>query len=555
MREKFIKFVIYLVIISSVFFTINLCTTSSEGSTSWKASGRNGAIATGGPEAAEAAVDIMKAGGNAVDAAAAALLVLSVIDSQNYCFGGEVPIIVYDPNRKVVEVIAGQGAAPRKATLEYFKKRGGIPQKNDPATAAVPGSPGAILTALARYGTMRFAEVAQPMLRLLDKGQKPWHLDLARTVRKMIESEVRADDLLRGLRLARDCFYRGQIARDLDAWSRKNGGLIRYTDLATHITRIEEPVSVQYKDYKVHKCGLWTQGPYLLETLNLLEEDFELHSMERNSPDYIHLVTEVMKLGLADRDTYYGDPLFVDVPLNRLLSDAYAEIRRPLIDMKQASLKQRPGDPRRKKPLLSMSPKKYRGRESINKDTTTCVVADRAGYVVAATPSGWGGKLAGETGVILGSRLRSFNTWKGHPNQIKPGKRPRITLTPTLVMKEGKPVLAVSVAGGDRQDQVTIQLLLNYMEFGLDPANSVSSPRFGTGQLIGSFNQPPPERGKLFINEVFGSKVIKVLKRRGHRIGIIDQPFGYPVVLSIDPESGSIRAAGDPEAGRYVLAY
>ena len=192
--------------------------------------------------------------------------------------------------------------------------------------------------------------------------------------------------------------------------------------------------------------------------------------MRHNSGEYVHLLTEAMKLGLADRDTYYADPLFVDVPLDELLSEAYADLRRPLIDLTRASLELRPGDPRGNRALLGVSPADYRLPAAPVHDTTTCLVADRWGNVVAATPSGWGGVMAGETGILLGSRLRSLNTWPGHPNCIEPGKRPRITLTPTLVFRDGRPVAAISVAGGDQQDQVTLQLLLGHLEFGFDPA-------------------------------------------------------------------------------------
>jgi gamma-glutamyltranspeptidase/glutathione hydrolase len=273
--------------------------------------------------------------------------------------------------------------------------------------------------------------------------------------------------------LVADYFYRGPIAREIDAWSRANGGLIRYSDLATHVTRIEEPASATYRGHTVYKCGVWNQGPYLLQTLQLLE-GFDVKSLGHNRPDAIHLTVEAMKLALADRDVYYADPLFEDVPLRELLSPKYVAMRRPLIDMKQASLVQRPGDPRGGKALLDAADAR-RGLGGPANDTTTCVVADGQGNVVAATPSGFSGPVIGDTGIWLGSRLQSFNIWEGHPNCIQPGKRPRITLTPTLVLKDDKPVIAVSVAGGDLQDQVTLQVLLNVIDFGLKPADAVTA--------------------------------------------------------------------------------
>jgi gamma-glutamyltranspeptidase/glutathione hydrolase len=182
-------------------------------------------------------------------------------------------------------------------------------------------------------------------------------------------------------------------------------------------------------------------------------------------------------------------------------------------------------------------------------------VADRSGNVVAATPSGWGGVLAGKTGIILNSRLRSLNTWPGHPNCLEPGKRPRITLTPTLVLKDGKPVAAISVAGGDKQDQVTLQLLLGYVEFGHSPARAVTAPRFVTNHLIGSFNQPPPRLGSLSIYQSAGDDTIAALKDHGHNLSVTKPPLGHPVMLTIDPTTGRKQAAGDPRAGRHARAY
>ena len=523
----------------------------------WKAAGSQGAVVVGAGEAADAAIEMLRSGGNAVDAAVTALLVQSVLESGSFCFGGEVPIIVYDARRRVVEVLSGQGAAPRLATVQYYEKEknGRIPGRGDPTTAAVPGTIDVYVTALDRYGTKTFAEVARPVLAVLDRRGEGWRPDLARTIRRMIEAERGSGgDRRRGLRLVADCFYRGPIARELDAWSRANGGLIRYVDLATHVTRIEEPVTIDYRGCTIYKCDAWTQGPFLLQTLRLLEA-FDLGAMGHNRPDYVHVAVEAMKLALADRDTYYADPLFVDVPLKQLLSTEYTELRRPLIDMKRASLLQRPGDPRAGKALLGKRPQQYRPLSAEIHDTTTCLVADRFGNVVAATPSGWGGVLAGKTGVILGSRLVSHNTWRGHPNCIQPGKRPRITLTPSLVLKDGRPVVAVSVAGGDLQDQISLQLLLSQIEFGLSPSEAVTAARFSTGHHVGSFNQPPPRLGSLSIYESAGDDVIEALKARGHDVKTARPPLAHPTMLTIDPATGRKQAAGDPKARRNARAY
>jgi gamma-glutamyltranspeptidase / glutathione hydrolase len=521
---------------------------------SWKASGTHGAVAAGGQGAVDAGLTILKSGGNAVDGAVATILALSVTDDKLFCFGGEVPIMVYDAKRNLVEVISGQGTAPRLATREHFASQGAVPAKGIEA-AAVPAALDACLTALDRYGTRTFAEVVAPTLELLDRHTHAWHADLADTLRQLVQAErASPSDRSRGLRLVADYFYRGPIAREIDAWSRANGGLLRYSDMATYVSRIEDPVSADYRGYTVYKCGPWTQGPYLLEALQMLE-GFNLKSMGHNQPDAIHATVEALKLAMADRDIYYADPLFVDVPLAELLSPKYAAQRRTLIDMQHASLVQRPGDPRGGKILLGEAEARH-GLGGPNHDTTTCVVADGEGNVVAATPSGWSGVVAGRTGVWLGTRLQSFNVWEGYPNCILPGKRPRITLTPTIVLKDGKPAMAVSVAGGDNQDQVILQLLLDLIDFGLKPAESVTAPRFLTDHFLGSFRKTPPVLGSLKIYADVGEDTIAALKARGHKVTIGQPPMAAaPSVLTIDRASGLIEAAGDPKARRHAAAY
>jgi len=406
---------------------------------------------------------------------------------------------------------------------------------------------------LDRYGTLRLAAVAEPTLRLLDRGRLPWHPLLARSLRRLIVAEAAGSgDRSRGLRLASDYFYRGPLARELATWCEHHGGLIRYEDLATHETRIEEPLAVDYRGFTVFKCGPWTQGPYLLEALRLLEA-FHLAEIGHNQPEMIHVTLEAMKLALADRDVYYGDPLFVDVPIEALLSKSYASLRRPLIDREHASLEQRPGDPRRSRALLPDIEKRH-GLAGLVHDTTTCTTADRWGNVVVATPSGWSGVQAGETGIWLGTRLQSFNTWAGHPNCIAPGKRPRITLTPTLVLKETKPVLAVSVAGGDGQDQAALQIVLNEIDFHLSASESLQAVRFGTNHHVGSFRQSPPVLGSLLINANAQPATIKALKRLGHKVQPIRGALWAPSVIRID-STGQFEAAGDARAGRHAAAF
>ncbi len=274
------------------------------------------------------------------------------------------------------------------------------------------------------------------------------------------------------------------------------------------------------------------------------------------SADYIHTLTEALKLGFADRDEYYGDPLFVKVPMKALLSEKYTRLRRGLIDMSTASADIRPGDPVNMKAVKG--PGTYRPGPG---GTTTCVVADRWGNLVAATPSANRPyAICKELGIAHGNRLRSLNTTPGHPNRIEPGKRPRITLTPTIVLKEGKGVIGISVAGGDLQDQTTLNCLLNHIEFGMMPEEAVTAGRFSTPHHQGSFN-PNPEREKtlgtpagLTLNDGLENGVKEDLAKRGHKIRTTSRPIAYPVMIYVDPDTGIIRAAGDPRTRRHAAA-
>lgn len=550
MKKRFLIILIILVISFKVSTMVN--GSLDAGQLGWQASGKNGVVVAGRTGSAEAGLEILKSGGNAADAAVATLLALNVTDSDQFNFGSELAILIYDAKRGVVEALSGLGAAPALATLEYFEKCGGI-KDNSIQAMPVPAPLDAYVTLLRSYGTMTFAQVAAPALRILDKHQKDWHSDLARTLRRLIEAESGAKDRKRGLRLVADYFYRGPIAREIDAWSRANGGLIRYSDLATHVTRIEEPVKATYRGFTVYKCNTWTQGPYLLQTLKLLE-GFDLKSMGYQSFNAIHLRVEALKLALADRDVYYGDQNFVLVPIKELLSDEYNRMRRKLIDMKHASMVQRPGDPMAGKPLLDKQRTKE-GLKATPHGTTNCLTADKWGDVLAITPSGWG-PLAGKTGIWTSGRLVSFNIWKGHPNCIQPGKRPRMTLTPSLVLKDGKPVLAVSVAGGDTQDQGSLQIITNYIDFGRSAGELVSIPRYCTSHLVGSFSQPPPELGSLTIGTKTDPEVVEELRSRGHKIELHDF-WQMRTVIAIDPETGMLHGAGDPYAPiqRHAAGY
>lgn len=511
--------------------------------------------------ASAAGLAVLEEGGTAADAAATCLLGLSVTEHGFFASGGEVPVLVYDARRKEVKVLCGLGRAPLdpKAIAWFYKN--GIPSSGSMKSAPVPGAIHLVCTLLARYGSISFERAVTPTLAILDRKAKNWHPRLAVTLRKLVAAERAAKGTrVEKLSAARDRFYRGDIADELERWYIEIGALLRKRDLAAHRTTIEDPVVVSYRGFRVYKCPPWTQGPYLCQTLRLLE-GFDLKGMGHLSTNYLHTVAESLKLALADRDEYYGDPEFVDVPMKALLSDKYTKLRRRLIDPQHASLKRRPGDPVASRALLSQRSLFSRRYTIAVQDTTTCLAADKFGNVVAATPScNLLSNRPGPLGVTQGNRLRSLNTTKGHPNRIQPGKRPRITLTPTLVTRDGKPVAAVSVAGGDLQDQVTLNVLLSHLDFGLSPRRAVTVPRFATSHHQGSFD-PNPDRkaafispGRLTIHQGVDESVRKDLVSRGHRLRVVNGAIAHPVMLAIDPNTGVIHGAGDPTVGRRVGA-
>ncbi len=527
----------------------------------WKASGKGGAVAAGGSDAVAAGIRLLQEGGNAADAAVATLLALSVTDYGWFAIGGEIPLLIFDARNQEVKVLCGVGRAPLDPKAIDWFYANGIPSRGSMKAAPVPGAVDLCITALRLYGTKTFEDAVKPTLAILDAGKEDWHPRLAVTLRKLVEAERNATGSREEkLIAARDRFYKGDVADELEAWYLATGAFLRKRDLAAHKTLVEDPVVVNYRGYTVYKCGPWTQGPMLCQTLRLLE-GFDLKAMGHLSPDYIHVVTEALKLGFADRDEYYGDPLFADVPLDKLLADPYTLLRRPLIDMDRASLERRPGDPYSMRPVKGQATATDSHARIPVQDTTTCVVADRWGNVVAATPScNLLSNRPGPSGVNQGNRIRSLNTAPGHPNRVEPGKRPRITLTPTLVTKDGKPVLAISVAGGDLQDQTTLNVLLCHVEFGMLPSEAVTAPRFGTAHHQGSFD-PNPDRpaafvaaGTLHVDPGIPEKAAGRLARRGHKIINAARPIAHPVMIHIDQHTGVIHAAGDPKAHRHAAA-
>src|SRR5499425_3225651 len=524
------------------------------------AAGSQGVVVSGKSAATAAGIRILEQGGNAADAGAATLLALSVTYGGEFCVGGEVPILVYSADQKNVKLLEGQGEAPRDPkAIEWYMKHG-IPD-GDVKAAAVPSTIDAIVTLLKLYGTKSFEEIVQPTLAILDAGGPSWYVDtgsgkrietgvnwqadMAVTFRKLVDSEKAAQGSReQKLQAVSDRFYRGDIAEALEAWYVEKGGFLRKADLAAHKTPIVDPLKGTYRGYTIYKAGPLTQGPYLLQTLRLLE-GFDLKKMGFNSADYIHTVIEAEKLALADRDEYYGDPNFVKVPMQQLLSDQYTKMRRELIDPKNASLELRPGDPYNMKPI---KPPTITG--PWHGGTTVMCVTDKFGNVIAATPSGLSSTagVAGHTGIIHGARLSSLNTFAGTPDVIQPGKRPRITLSPTLLFHDTQPVMAISVAGGDMQDQAAIQVILNYVEFGMSPEEAFKAPRFSTTHFISSFGQDRAELGSLSVPKTLPEDVQAELKARGHVVTIGRGGVGGAALIGIDPKTRQATAVGPAAA-------
>ncbi|MBS1851993.1 MAG: gamma-glutamyltransferase [Acidobacteria bacterium] len=524
------------------------------------ATGNQGVVVSGKPAATAAGLKMLAQGGNAADAGAATLLALSVTYVGAFCVGGEIPILVYNADQKNVKLLEGQGEAPRDPNAIAWYMKHGIPD-GDVKAAAVPGTVDAIVTLLKLYGTKSFEEVVQPTLAILDAGGPTWYIDtgsgqkietgvhwqadMAVTFRKLVEAEKTAKGTRQQkLQAVSDRFYRGDIADALQAWYIAKGGFLRKADLAAHQTPVVDPLTTTYRGYTVYKTGPLTQGPYLLQTLRLLE-GFDLKKMGFNSADYIHTVIEAEKLALADRDEYYGDPNFAKVPMQQLLSEPYTEMRRQLIDPQKASLELRPGDPyhmKATKPPTITGP--WQG------GTTVMCVTDKFGNVIAATPSGLSSTagVAGRTGIIHGSRLSSLNTFAGTPNVIEAGKRPRITLSPTLLFQNHQPVMAISVAGGDQQDQAAIQVILNYVDFGMGPEEAYKAPRFSTTHFISSFGQERAGLGSLSVPNTLPEKVQADLRARGHKVTVSRGGVGGVALIGIDPKTRQATAVGPAAA-------
>jgi gamma-glutamyltranspeptidase/glutathione hydrolase len=576
--------------------------------------GKRGVVAAGHPLVAEAGLRMLEKGGNAVDAGVATVFAASVVEMTSFGAGGECPILIRMKDGPVVSV-NGAGIAPELATVAYFEHlrpddprrveagtisggRAGTIPSFGPLSALIPGAVDSLLLALEKYGTMSLREVLQPAIelaqgfplnstvegalrrarpvaekwpdtarvylpggRLPNAGEIFVQADLARTFQNL--AEVEQQNAGRGREAAieavREYFYRGPVAKRIGDFCKQAGCLLREGDFAAYHAKIVPPVTTRYRSVDVYKCGFWTQGPAFLENLNLLE-GFDLKSKEHNSADYVHTVVEAMKLGYADRDAYYGDPDFSQIP-DALISKPYANLRRPLINSSKASAEHVPGDPERMQPRAAEDFVRARlsHRNTEHQDTTCVNVIDRSGNLFSATPSGgWiPAVIAGDTGIPLTQRAQSFVLTPGHPNQLAPHKRPRITLTPTIALRDGQPWLAFSTPGGDSQDQTLLQVFLNVVEFGMNPQEAVEAPRFNSEAMYSSFDDHSDQPLTLDVEKRFEQAVLDQLRERGHklRVGGEWSNLTAPTLVEYNPATGVIQAGADVRGHRYALAW
>jgi gamma-glutamyltranspeptidase/glutathione hydrolase len=374
---------------------------------------------------------------------------------------------------------------------------------------------------------------------------------LAKTLRELVAAEKKAHGKRAAkIHAVRNYFYRGPLAHRMADFCEKSGGLITFDDLSKYHAEMDKPRTTTYRGYEINKPGFWTQGPVMLEALNMLE-GFDLKAMGHNSPQYLHTVVETVKLAFADRDRYYGDPKFSEIPEQILLSKEYAAERRKLIDPEHASMESRPGEFGGKVPMPSG------GGSSAGIQDTTCVnVVDRQGNVWSSTPSGaWlPSVIMGDTGIPLGTRLQTLLTKPGHPNQLAPGKRPRVTLSPTIVLKDGKPYMALSTPGGDNQDQALLQVLLNMLEFGMTPQEAVEAPRFQTEHFYSSFAFHEFVPGKLNVEGRVPKETTDKLAAMGHKVTVARDwsNASAPTVIQFSSE-GVLSGAADPRRSRFIF--
>jgi gamma-glutamyltranspeptidase / glutathione hydrolase len=567
----------------------------------------HGVVAAGRTFTVDAGARVLASGGNAIDAGVASIFAAAVVEISHFGLGGEAPIIIYSARDRKVAVINGQGPAPRAATPELFSGKTVIPG-NGPLGATVPAAVDSASIALARYGTKSLADVLAPAIELADGfpmyeflhhyfetersatelytwskstyypdgritpvGETFRQPNLAATLRAMVAGEK--DALAHGatreaaINAGRDVFYKGPIAHEMTSAVREAGGVMMEDDLASYHGRVEAPMVAPYRGYEIYKAGFWSQGPVLLQTLRILQ-GFDLHAMRQGSADALHTTVEAIKLAYADRDRYYGDPDFARVPGEMLLSEPYARMRRALIDGRRASLEQRPGDPIRGTAEWPAGPAGSSAVRAISSgpvkepgDTTSVQVADAEGNLFSATPSsGWllgGAFVAGRTGVPLSNRMQAFNLDAASPNVVAGGKRPRTTLTPTIVLKDGRPFLAIGTPGGDSQDQQILLVLLNIIDFGMDVQAAIEAPRVNSLHPVSSFEEHQASPGVLEAEATLSPSVLAELTARGHvlRMRPANGISTGVVAAGIDPATGRLRGGADLRRERALVAW
>ena len=579
---------------------------------------------TGKPLGATAGAAIFLKGGNAVDAACAMLAATATMWDVLH-WGGETQALVFNPHTKKVVGINALGVAPTGATPEFFRAKGlDYPPAFGPLAAVTPGTPGGLMVMLAEYGKLSLAEVLGPAIRMADgypieaqtaeyigrqserlkqwpdsrrimlpnPGDKPPEAgqifrqpELAATLRKLVEAERQARAAGRNRKeailAAYDRFYRGDIARDLVASVREQGGLFTEEDLARWKVHIEEPRLTRYKGIDVYKLDVWTQGPAMLQALNILE-GFDLKSMGYNSTRYIHTVYQAMSLAFADRDFYYGDIYSPPAePSLGLLSKEYARERAKLIGAERNDPKIGPGDPypfqgsrnpyldllerwhepRRRKPARGGTPMAAADEmeTAFHAGTTSVIAADKEGWVVSITPSGgWvPAVIAGKTGVGLSQRMQSFvlDEAENPFNVVAPGKRPRVTLTPSMALKDGLPYLAFAVQGGDAQDQDSLQFFLNVVEFGMTPQEAAEAPGFNSYQMRESFENHEIHPGRIRVNDSTPDWVRKELRRMGYQLQFGARTSGPINAILIDRKHGTFWGGSSNHGEDYGIGW
>jgi gamma-glutamyltranspeptidase/glutathione hydrolase len=551
--------------------------------------------------ASEAGFKILEAGGNAIDAGVATGIALSVVQPEYVNFAGVAPIIIYSAAEDRVFTIPGLGPWPKAMSRDYFKKQHGGTIPQGILRTVVPAAPDAWITALERFGTMSFGEVAQsaigyardgfPVYPLmsevitdheaeyrafpssvalyLPKGRPPRageifkQTALAATIQYMVDQERAASSKGRGAGLdaARQAFYRGDIAQTIVKYQKENGGFLSAEDLAGYRSGFDEPVTTTFGDIKLYACGAWCQGPSLLQALNLLDAN-ELRALGHNSPGYLHRITEAVKLAFADREAYFGDPRVVDVPIEALLSHEYAQRRRSMIRPDRAWPEMPPpGDPRklsaeRARTGAPLVPERAFSAPEL--DTSHVSVVDRHGNVFAATPSdgSYNAPAIPELGIIPSPRGSQSWADPDHPSSVAPGKRPRLTPSPAIAMTPGKMKMPFGTPGGDVQTQAMLQAFLNIHVFGMEVQDAIEAPRCASYSYPGSFEPHEYHPGLLKLESRIDRSTGEALASLGHRI---EWWAGYTwlagavCTVVADLETGVLKGGADPRRPSYAL--